>query len=114
MSYITLFHSSCGYYPHFWEYPSLVDIIRVSLIYPHSVDIIRILWKYPRSVDIIRILWIYPNFVDTTRIFHITSYLARNVCHVLHSFVLVVDIIFGHITSYLARNIRPISHILFI
>ena len=65
-------------------------------------------------MGIIHILWIYLHFVDIICIGHITSYLACNVHHVSHSFVLVVDIIFGHITSYLARNIRPISHILFI
>ena len=42
----------------------------------------------------------------------ITSYLARNVHHGLHNFVLVVDIIYiGHNMSYLARNDRPIFHI---
>ena len=70
----------------------------------------------------------YPHFVDIIRIGHITSYLARNVCHVLqvfilvmdvvcfcyilHSFVLVVDIIcIGRNMSYLSLNFRPISHI---
>ena len=62
---------------------------------------------------------------------HITSYLARNLCHVIHSFFLVVDIIFighilhsfilvvdiiciGQITSYLVCNVSnssPIFHI---
>ena len=42
------------------------------------------------------------------------SYLARNLCHVLHILVLVTDIIFVHITNYLARNVCPISHILLI
>ena len=57
-----------------------------------------------------------PPFVDTIGIGigHITSYLARNVFHVLHSFFMVVDIIFGHIMSYLYRNVRPISCILLI
>ena len=58
------------------------------------------------------ISWIYPHFVDIIYIGHITSYLARNFCHVLYSSVLVVDIIYiSPITSYLARNIRPIFHI---
>ena len=70
-----------------------MDIIHISRKYPCSVDIIRILWKYSRSVDI-HISRIYPNFVDIIRIGHITSYLSRNVCHGLHSFVLVVDIIY--------------------
>ena len=42
----------------------------------------------------IHILWIYLHF------------------HILHSFVLVMAIIFiGQITSYLARNIHPIFQI---
>ena len=54
----------------------------------------------------------YLHFVDIIRIGHIMSYIYRNVCHGLHSFVLVVDIIYiGHITSYLSRNVRPIFHI---
>ena len=52
--------------------------------------------------------------MDTIGIGHITSYLARNVFHVLHSFVMVVDIVFGHIMSYLDRNVHPISHILLV
>ena len=83
-----------------------MGIIRVMWIYLHSVDIIRISWKYTRSVDIIQILWIYPHFVETNGIGHIKIYLARNICHVLHIFVLVADIIVGHITSYLARNVQ--------
>ena len=55
-----------------------------------------------------------PHFVDTIVIGHIKTYLARNICHFLHSFVLVMDIIFGHITSYLARNVNPISNLLLI
>ena len=55
-------------------------------------------------VDIIRIPW-------NIRIVHIVSYLARNVCHVIHSFVLVVDIIcIGNIVRYLERNIRTFFH----
>ena len=76
------------------------------------MDIIRILWKYPRPVDIICILRIYLHFVDIIRIGHITSYLAGNIHHGLHSFVLVVNIIYiDHITSYLACYFRPIFHI---
>ena len=72
-------------------------------------------------MDIIRTPWIifafrgyYPDFVDTIFIRNITSYLARNVCSFLHSFIMVVDIVFGRITSYLARNVHPIYHILLI
>ena len=89
--------------------------------YPHFVE-------YSHFVDIICILWMYPNFVDNIRIGHITSYLAQNVCHVLHSSVMVVDIIcigrslhsfvvivdiicICHIMSYLDCNIHPIFHI---
>ena len=115
MSWITIFHSGRGYYRGniriLWKYPHSVDIIRISRKYPGSVDIIHILWKYPRSVDIIHISWIYSHFVDTIGIGHITSYLDHNFCHVIHSFVMFVDIIFGHITSYLARNVHPIPHI---
>ena len=69
-----------------------------------------------------------PPFVDIIRIGHITIYLACDVHLVLHSFVLVMDIIFighilhifvlvvdiiyiGRITSYLTHNVRPIFHI---
>ena len=72
-------------------------------------------------MDVIHILWIlcaffgyYPHFVDTIDIGHIMSYLTCNLRHVIHSFVLVMDIVFGRITSYLAHNVRPISHILLI
>ena len=83
---------------------------------------------YPHFMNIIRILGIYPHFMDIIRIGQIVSYLALNVHHVLHSFVLVVDIIcighiihsfvlvvdiicIGHIKSYLSRNFCPIFHI---
>ena len=78
------------------------------------MDIIRISRKYSGSVDIIHISWIYTNFMDTIGIGHIMNYIARNVFHVLHSFVLAVDIIFGYITSYLAHNVHHISYILLI
>ena len=81
-----------------------MDIIRISCEYQCSVDIIcisRILSAFRRYC---------PHLVDTIVIGHITSYLDPNVCHVLHSFVLVVDIIFGLITSYLAHNVHPIFH----
>ena len=94
MTYIALFRSARVYSPHF------MYILRISWKYPCSVDILCILWKYLRSVyticisciyphfmDIIRMSWIYPHFVDIIRIGHITSYLARNVHHGLHSFV---------------------------
>ena len=56
----------------------------------------------------------YTHFVNTIGIGHIMSYLARNVPHVIHSFVLFVDIIFSQIMSYLDCNVRPISHNLLI
>ena len=79
-------------------------------------------------MNIIQILWIYPHFVDIIHIRHITTYLARNVSHVIHSFVLVVDVILidniihsfvlvvdiiciVHITSYLSCNVCPIFNI---
>ena len=50
--------------------------------------------------------------MDIIDIDHITSYLARNVCHGLQSFFRVVDIInIDHITSYLACNVCPLFHI---
>ena len=52
MTYITLFFSGRGYYPHF-------------------VDIIRILW-----ISMFR--GYYPHFVDIICIGHIMSYLPRN------------------------------------
>ena len=96
------------------KYPRSVYIIQFFWVCLHSVDIIHISWIYPLSVDIILISWIYPHFVDTIPIDHIMSYLARNIYHVLYSFVLAVDIIFGRITSYIACNVHPISHILLI
>ena len=49
--------------------------------------------------------------MDIICIGHIKSYIDCNICHALHSFVLVMDIIcIGHITSYLARNISHILH----
>ena len=70
----------------------------------------------------------YPHFEGIICIGHIKNYLAHNVCHVIKSFVLVMNIIFifqilnslvlfvdivciGNITSYLACNVRPIFHI---
>ena len=50
--------------------------------------------------------------MDIIHIGHITSYLARNVSHGLHSLVLVVDMIYiGYTTQYLARNVCSIFHI---
>ena len=106
---ITVFSSGLGYYLHF-------------------VDIIHISWKYPHFVDISTFCGYCPHFVDIICIGHSTSYLARNVCHViptfilvvdniyishiLHSFVLVIDITcIGHSTRYLACNVLPAIHI---
>ena len=69
---------------------------------------------YPHFVDVSAFHGYYPHFVDTIGIGHITSYLDFYVYHVLHSFVLVMDIVFVCITSYLACNVHPISHILLI
>ena len=83
---------------------------------------------YPHFVDISAFCEYYLHFADIIRIGHSTSYLARNVSHVFHSLVLVVDIIcighilhsvvlvmdivcIGRITSYLACNVCPIFHI---
>ena len=83
---------------------------------------------YLHFVDISEFHGYYPHFVDIIHIGHITIYLACNVCHVLHTLVLVVDIIcighiihilflvmdiicIVHITSYLARNVNPIFQI---
>ena len=95
-----------GYYPHF------VEISKFRGYYPHFVDISALCENYRHSVKISIIRAYYPHFVDTILIFHITSYPDRNICHVIHSFVLVVDTIFGRITSDLACNVYPISHIL--
>ena len=106
-----LFHSGCGYYPHFMDISALRGNIHVPWILPHFVEISTIRGYYPYFVDISVFCGYYPRFVDIIHIGHITSYLARNVRNILHSFFLVVDIIFGRITSYLACNICPISHI---
>ena len=67
---------------------------------------------YLNLVDVSVFFVYYLHFVDIIRIGQITSYLARNVCHGLHSFVLLIDIIYiGHIMSYLARNVYTILHI---
>ena len=117
MSYITIFRSGCMYYRgNFY----------ISWKYPRSVDIIRILWILSAFRGFIHVLWIlytffiniyvceyYLHFVDTIGIGHIKIYLACNVRHVLHSFVVVMGF-FCHITRYLACNVRSISHILLI
>ena len=87
---ISTFH---GYYPHF------VGISVFCGYYPH-------LSAFRRNIHV---SGYYPHLVDTIVVDHIASYLAFNVCHVLHSFVLVVEIIFGLITSYLACNVLSIS-----
>ena len=94
----------------------ILSTIRVNMPilwkYSRSMDIICISWIYPSLMDILRILWTYPHSVNMICIVHILSYLAHNVSHCLHSFILVVNIIYiGHITSYLDRNVRPIFHI---
>ena len=113
--------TSRGYYPHLVElstfrgyYPHFVDISTLNGYYLHFVEISTLCGYYPSFVNICAFHGYYPHFVDTICIDQIASYLDHNVCDVLNSFVLVVDIIFGHITSYLARNARPISHILLI
>ena len=81
-----------------------MDISTKCRQYPWNVDISAIL----RNIHIRRY---YLHFVNTIGVGHIMIYLARNVCHVLHSFVLFVDTILGHITSYLACNFHFIPHI---
>ena len=75
------------------------------------MDIIRISWIYAHFVSISTFRGYSLHFVDIIRIGQITIYLACNVCHVLRSFVLVMDNIFGRITGYLACNCLPIPHI---
>ena len=89
-----------GYYPHFVEistfceyYPHFVDISVFRGYYPHFVEISTFCRYYPYFMEISTSCRYYPHFVDTIRISHITSYLAHNDRHVLHSFALVVDII---------------------
>ena len=88
--------------------------IHTAWILSEFIGYIHILWILSAFVDISAFFGYYPHSVGTIHIGHITSYLYRNVCHVIHSFVLVVDIIFGQIRSSLARNVHPISHILLI
>ena len=108
MTYIMLFCSDRGYYPHFVDLHVPWILSAFCGYYPHFVDIIHILW----------ISWIYPHFFNIISIGHITSYLACNglpvlpVIPVFRSFFLIVDIIcIGTIMSYLARNVHPIFHI---
>ena len=67
MTYITLFRSDHGYYPHF------VDIIRALLIstfrgyYMHFIGIV--------DISAFRGYYLYC---------HITNYLSRNVCPIFH------------------------------
>ena len=106
MNQITLFCSGREYYSYFVEISTFCRNIHVLWILSAFCGIIHVPWILPGFCGY------YPNFMDMIRIFHITSYLARNVRHVIHSFVLVVNIIYiGHITSYLARNVCPILHI---
>ena len=50
--------------------------------------------------------------MDIICIGHITSYVARKICHGIHSFILVVaNLYIGHTTGYLDRFVRPIFHI---
>ena len=69
---------------------------------------------YPQFLDVSAFRGYYPHFMDAICIGKILINLACNVCHVLYSFVLAVDMIFGNIMSYLACNVRPIYHILLI
>ena len=106
MSKITLFCSGFWYYPHFVE----ISVFRGY--YPHFVDISTFCGYYPHSVEISTFRGYYPHFVDTIRNGHITSYPAHSVYHILHIFVLVMDVIcIGHITNYLAHNVYHIIHI---
>ena len=66
MTWIMLFCSDCGYYPHF------VDTIRIFLISTFR-------GYYPHFVDIYAFCGYYPHLVDIICISHITSYLACNV-----------------------------------
>ena len=135
MTQITLFCSGCKYYPYFEDispfrgyYPHFVDISEFCGYFPRFVVISTFHGYYSHFVDISAFHGYYLHFVDIIHIGHIMSYLALNVCnvlhsfvpvvdiicigHILHSFVLVVDIIYiGHITSYLARNFHPIFEI---
>ena len=57
--------------------PDIVCILWISMFrehFLHLVDIICISW----------ISWIYPHFMDIICISHITSYLDRNVCRIIH------------------------------
>ena len=54
----------------------------------------------------------FVRVVNIICIVHITSYLACNVRHILHSFIPTVDIVcIDRVTSYLARNVCHILHI---
>ena len=68
--------------------------------YQHFVDKSDLRGYYPHFVEISTLCGYYPHFLDTIGIGHITSYLSHNFYHILHSCILVVDIVFGHITSY--------------
>ena len=129
MSYITLFHSGHGYYGIISAYRGHIHIPWILSVFHVNINVLWIisvfcgyictLWILSAFRGYIHVPWIlsafrgyYPHFVNTISISHITSYLACNVCHVLHIFVLVADIIFGRVTSYLACNVCTISHIL--
>ena len=91
-------------------YPDLVKISTLLGYYPHFVDISALCGYDMHFGEISTFRGYDPHFVDTIDIGQNTSYLARNVRHVVYSFVLVVDIVFGHIMSYLACNVHHISH----
>ena len=117
LEYVILFWSwisseFCGYICILWIYPSLLYISILCGYYPHFVEISTFCGYYPHFLDISAFRGYYPHFLDIPCIVHITSYLARNVRHVLHSLVLVMDFIYiGHITSYLAHNVCTIFYI---
>ena len=95
-----------GYYLHY------VEISTFRGYYPHFVDIYVLCGYYPYFLEISMFCRYYLHFMDIIYIDHITSYLARNACHGLHSFVLVVNVIYSdHIMRYLVHNFGPIFHI---
>ena len=108
-----------------WKYLDLVKISTFRGYYPDLVKISTLLGYYPHFVDISALCGYDmhfgeistfrgydPHFVDTIDIGQNTSYLARNVRHVVYSFVLVVDIVYiVRAMRYLARNFCPIFRI---
>ena len=91
MTYITLFFSDCGYYPHF------VDL-----------QVLRILSTFSGYIRILWISWIYLRFVDIICIDRIASYLGLNVHPIFHSYSSSVSDRLNTWTAFWEEKFTPV------